>query len=88
MDKRPTVLASRLLGYAIDHLSKNTLIDLVVDRARAQIGEEASDEALADEIQNWIRPVLAARGDKPISLDAIMKRRLTSDEKYRLTHGL
>lgn len=62
------VLASRELAYALDKLSKNALIDLVVDRARAEIGEEEADDAVAELIQGWIGPVSRARGDRAVDL--------------------
>jgi hypothetical protein len=53
---------------ALDGLSKNTLIDLVVDRVRAEIGEDASEDRVAEQIQEWLGPVAMARGDKPVSI--------------------
>lgn len=83
MAGKTAILASRPLHYALDKLSKNALIDLVVDRARAQIGEDADDEALADEIQRWINPVLTARQDRLVGLAGAMCQLANNDKDYR-----
>lgn len=77
------VIAPRRLGYALDALSKNALIDLVADRAMAQIGAEMSDEQLAAEIQGWLSPVIRERGDRPVSLSGLMAKLDKNDEDYR-----
>jgi hypothetical protein len=69
---KAAILATRRLHYALDKLSKNALIDLVVDRARADIGEDADDEALAETIQRWINPVLTIRQDHLVGLTGAM----------------
>ena len=80
-------LATRRIGYALDALSKNALIDLVVDRARAEIGEDTTDEDLANRIQDWIDPVTRARGDRPITLRVLISRLDKNDEDYRNKTG-
>lgn len=64
MAGKACVLASSELAFALDRMSKNTMIDLVVDRARAELGEDASDDEVADLLENWARPVFQARGDQ------------------------
>src|SRR4051812_20890951 len=82
-------LTSNELGYAIDSVSKNALIEILVDRAYAEIGqgELASDEELADLITIWMRPVLNARNDRLIDLRAIMAKHAKQAEDYRLKRG-
>jgi hypothetical protein len=74
MAGKACVLTSRRLAYALDHLSKNALIELVADRARAQIGAEMPDEQLAAEIQEWLNPVVRERGDRPVNLIGCMAK--------------
>lgn len=69
MAGKPNVLADRSLHYAIDKCSKNTLIDLVWDLAVKQLGDdEATDEAIANLITEWLDPVMTMRGDRRIKL--------------------
>lgn len=72
MAGKASVLASSRLFYAMDKLSKNALIDLIVDRARAEIGEDADDESVAELIEGWIRPVANVRNDRSLSLRSAM----------------
>lgn len=87
MAGKAVVLTSRRLAYAVDKLSKNALIELVVDLARGQIGAEMSDEQLATQIEEWVGPVLRERGDKPANLVAAMKRLDANDQAYREMSG-
>jgi hypothetical protein len=87
MAGKASVFASRRLWFAIDRLSKNALIDLVVDRSRAQIGEDASDEQIADYLQPQINTVQRERGDRPLSLMATMCHLDKDDEDYRNKTG-
>ena len=52
-----TILAGRRLTYALDRLSKDALIDLIVDRARTEIGEDACDEDIADLVQMFVAAI-------------------------------
>lgn len=87
MAGKACILASRTLAFALDELSKNALIDLIVDRAQAQIGAEMSDEQLAREIQGWIDPVIRVRGDRPVSLARAFARLDASEKAYRERTG-
>lgn len=78
-----TRMAGRRLAYALGRLGKDALIDLVIDRARVEIGDDASDEALADAIQGWIDPVLWARRDRPMSIRGTMEAQDRMHEEYR-----
>ena len=49
----------------LDKLPKNTWIEFAVDRARAEIGEDATDEDIAALIQTQIGPICRHRGDSP-----------------------
>lgn len=87
MAGKASVFASRRLWYAIDKMSKNALIDMVVDRVRAEIGEDASDEAIAEKVQEWLGPVARERGDRPVSLLGAMQHLDANDEAYRNKTG-
>lgn len=68
MAGKMTVFASRRLQYAIDKLSKNALIDVLVHRAIEKIGVGASDEQIASVLQEWIAAPCHNRGDRGLSL--------------------
>lgn len=76
------VLASHHLYLALDVLSKNQLIDFVVDMARAELGESATDA----QVIAWIQPKIATiwnhRGDKYQSLQAAYDRRKQNEERF------
>lgn len=77
-------LCSRRLAYALDKLSKNTLIDIIADLAVMNVGEEgASDEELAGTIQAWVDPVLRVRSGRRIDLAAQMAIFDSHEERYR-----
>jgi len=83
MQGKSCVLASKRLEYAIDAVSKATLLDLVVDRARAEIGENATDEAVVELVQKWLDPVVICRGGKIPNLENRLKLIDKASEKYR-----
>lgn len=71
--------ASRRLAYALDCMSKNTALDILVDRAHQQLGIETAntpaDEArVCDVIQSWATPVAAMRGDRISLFTARMEK--------------
>jgi len=70
------------LHRVLDKLSKNTWIELAVDRARAEIGEDAPDEAIMDLIQTWLDPVCRFRGDRPVDLCELAMKYDTLELKY------
>ena len=84
MAGKATMIASRRLHYALDSLSKNALIDILTDRAIAQVGEDrATDEMLANTIQGWINPVQIVRNDRRIELRSLLARLDQKEEEYR-----
>lgn len=87
MAGKASVLASRPLHYALDSLSKNTLIDFVVDLARAELGEDACDDAVVAWIQGRIDPVVRVRGDKPVFLKRRVQALARNDEDFRNKTG-
>lgn len=82
------ILTSPRLGYALDKLSKNALIDLVADLADLEFGEgEATDEQVAVIIQGWLGPILRVRKDRPVSLIDLMTKFDASEEDRRNRTG-
>ena len=75
---KPSVLASKRLFFALDQVSKNTLIDVLIeaamrDAARAIDRPDPTDDlTMAVVIQRWLDGVLAIRNDKPKSLARAM----------------
>ena len=87
MAGKTTVICSRRLHYALDNLSKNTLIDILVDRAKLETGndnsDDATDEQIADVIQEWAAGVTAVRADRCPDFRAAIDRIDRSDAGYR-----
>lgn len=72
MAGKPSAYASRRLGYALDALSKNALIDIVIELAKQSrwhdYEDESDDATIVCQIQQWLDPVAKARGDRPANL--------------------
>lgn len=83
MAGKATQIASPRIAYALDSMSKNALIDLVVDMSCGAIGEGSNDDAVAASIQPHVNAVCRVRKDKPVSLHAMMQRRDEFDRTYR-----
>jgi len=86
MQGNPPVLATRGVAFALDSLSKNTLIDFLADLANSTLGMDAKDETKLELIEQWLEPVQIARGDNPTKLLARLQRLQASDRKYVETH--
>lgn len=82
MAGKPITRGSGRVAYALDRLTKNTLADVVIDRVLAEVGEDATDEEILHVVQNWLRPVQALRGDRPVILLDELKRLERSEAKY------
>lgn len=93
---KPSVMASSRLFRALDQLSKNTWIDVVVYQAMiehtkehfavpiANPGEgDVADEDVAAMIQLWLDPVLAIRNGKPQSIARMMADRDARIERIK-----
>lgn len=83
MAGKPLTQATRRLARVVDHLSKNTLADILVDRIRAEIGENATDEQVLTHLQPWLETIARLRSDKPVNLLGILAKLDASDEAYR-----
>lgn len=84
-------MAPSAMGLALAKLSKNALIDLVFDLAVKQVGEDnATDEAVADQITDWMSPIFAYRNDRRIDIRTEMQARrddLARQEQTRRAHA-
>lgn len=83
MAGKPITRGSRRVAYAVDHLSKNTLADILLDRIAAEIGEEATDEEVLAHLQGWLDTIQRLRGDKPTNLAALLGRIDRADAAYQ-----
>ena len=83
MNKKPLVFCSKPLGAAMQRLSKNQLIDLVVDLSRGELGEEADDKQVLAWVQAHIETVWQHRGDRPISLAVDHDNFVKASDEYR-----
>ncbi|MGH9930996.1 MAG: hypothetical protein ACREA9_17450 [Pyrinomonadaceae bacterium] len=77
-------IAPRGVFYALDDLSKNTLIDLVADIAIGEVGE-ATPETILAWIQKRIEPIHRARKQCPVDLVGALAKLAASDARYRAT---
>lgn len=75
-------LGSDRVNQVVDHLSKNTLADIVIAHAIAQVGEDASDEQILGRIQSWLDPVQRIRGARPVNLIGLVGRFERREAKY------
>ena len=71
------------MAYALDALSKNARADVLLERAQAELGEEATDDQLAALMQTWLDPVLRLRGDKSVNLATWAARFDRYQDDYR-----
>jgi len=85
MAGKATVFASRSVFYAMDELSKNTLIDFVTDLAHAEVGEDASDETILAWVERKIKATHRARSQKSVSLLGRLARVHANDQRYLQT---
>jgi hypothetical protein len=77
------VLATPAEAYALDQLSKNALIDILIDRVLLEVGDKLPrEDQVAAALQDWIRPVLRARDDKPVDLTAALTRFRKLNQQY------
>lgn len=88
MAGKPLVLVSRPMAYAVDVISKNTLAELVIDRIRIEIGEDASEESIASTLEQWLSPVCRERGDKVPPVSARLRQVYAAIDEYRQRNGL
>jgi hypothetical protein len=82
MAGKPITRGSGRLAYAVDALSKNMLADIILDRVQAEIGEDASDEAIAAHLQPWVDTVARLRGDKTVNLQGMLARLDRNNARY------
>ena len=82
MAGKPVTRASNRVARVIDHLSKNTLADILLDRIAAEIGEDATDEQVLAHLQPWLDTITRLRGDKTVSLDGLMRRFDGKEQRY------
>lgn len=79
---------SAALNRALDKMSKNTAIDMLLDLCHREIGELATDEEIANWFSIALEPVARVRGDKPINFAAEMARQYEASRAYRERNGL
>jgi hypothetical protein len=87
---KPSVMASRRLFYALDQISKNTWIDVIVNHAKVRCllnprsgGVGPTDEDIADVIQAMLDSALAVRNDKPQSIARMVTQYDACIERYK-----
>ena len=70
MSRKPPVFCRGGLLVAMESLSKSQLIDLVMDLACGELGEDTEDESVLYWVQQRLNTVLVHRGDRPVNLAA------------------
>lgn len=83
MAGKPVLNATKRVAYVIDHLSKNTMADIILDRIEAEVGADAPDDVILTQLQKWYDPVAYMREDKPINLIALAERWDYSEKEWR-----
>jgi hypothetical protein len=74
LNKKGCRMAGHALSASLESLSKHALIDLVVDRARAEIGEDAADSDVIARVAEWAGPVLRVRGDRDPGMPTMFEK--------------
>lgn len=62
-------------------VSKAFLFDLLIDRARAELGERASDYACMRLIGRWSEPIAVVRGDRAIDAGRTLDSAVRSSKR-------
>jgi hypothetical protein len=83
MAGKPPVFADLALYWTLDDLTKNQLIDLAVDLATAEVGEDASNDAIVAWLQPRMDTVWSHRKDKAIPLKAKLAHYVQAAAKIR-----
>lgn len=78
---------SKPLRYALDKISKNTALDMLLDLCHAEIGELASDLEIANWFTQVLDPVAHVRGDKPLNVAAELAKFSKASAEYVALHG-
>jgi hypothetical protein len=88
MAGKPSVFASRQLFCVLESLTKNQLIDLLVDIARREL-DRRNGKPTDREIVHWIQPhidrVWKARGDSRVDLQNRLREISVSGQRSHLT---
>lgn len=87
MAGKATVFADRALYQALDAMTKNEMIDLLTDIARAELGEEATNEQVMEWMQPRLNTVQSYRGKTRTHLQAVYDRRAANDLRYIAEHA-
>ena len=75
-------------GLVLGDVSKAHLFDMLLDRARAELGETASDYACLRLMARWSEPVAIARGDKPIDARCALDSAIRSCRRNSYAAGI
>jgi hypothetical protein len=68
MAGKPLTTVDRWTGLALDCISKNAALEMLVDMVRGEIGIDATDEQVLARLQSTLETVARNRGDKPVNL--------------------
>jgi hypothetical protein len=88
MAGKATVFANRGVFYAMDGLTKNTLIDFVVDIAIRSVGDDkATDENILQWVQDNIQVTDNYREQKSVNLLGRLERARLQTQRYLAAKG-
>ncbi len=82
MAGKPLATVGRAAAYALDQISKNTALDMLVDMVRGELGEDASDEAVLMRLQTMHEAACRMRQQKPMNLVGLSHRWTRSAEEH------
>jgi len=86
LNKKPMATVGLRMAHAIEALSKNTLADMLVDEILKEIGEDATDEQIAQALQSRVDIIARMRGDKPVKLQSRIDQWDRYQAKYKAEH--
>lgn len=82
MAGKAPVFCGRALYYTLDEVTKNQWIDFAVDMARAELGEDATDDQIVAYLQPKLDVVWRQRYDKSVELAGRYQRCVKASERY------
>ena len=71
---KPMVTVDPITAEALEHLSKTTALDCLIDIIRGEMGEDATPAELLTRLQRTLDPVARMRNDRAPDLLAVRQR--------------
>jgi hypothetical protein len=82
MAGKPLVTVGRAAAFALDQISKNTALDMLVDLIRGELGEDASDDAVLMRLQTTYEAACRLRQQTTMNLLGLSHRWTRSAQEF------